>query len=222
LIGFLPLVPTILIWTAFVCSAFYTLYWVARRISNAALVWKYILFGSLGFLGAIGPLEAASGWTLDLPLLVPYGLSLFACLAMFALWARKKATPIPGWRLGLLVGVCTAAVAPFLILWLISQNDLLQDTVSSGRVSPTLTYRITSSQAWGGGRNYSYIFYRNAQSIVWLHRVVSTGRMPCTSDDPVFGLWIVRATPDDHTVSVSCEFGPLQGKSARTTEISVP
>jgi hypothetical protein len=160
------LLPLFLFWSALVCGVFYALYWVARRISNAASVWKYVLFGSLALLGAIGPLEAASGWMLDLPFLVPYGLSLLACLAMFALWANESATRIPGWVLGLLVAVCTAAAGPFLIIWLISQNDLLQDTASSGRISPTLSYRITSSQAWGGGRNYSYILSQCAIGFV--------------------------------------------------------
>jgi hypothetical protein len=164
---------------------------------------------------------------LDLPLLVPYGLSLLACLAMLALWAGEQVTWILGLVLGLLVAVGSAVVLPLLLLLL--QGYLLDSEISSGRISPTLSYRIIPSSRlvlstynWDPQKHPEYILFRNPQWVRWIHRVEARGPMPCVPEHPGLANWIVRAEPDGHTVSISCALDPLQRESTPTAEISVP
>ena len=104
----------------------------------------------------------------------------------------------------------------FVPIWLLFQKD----HTLRGRISPTLTYEILSTQAWGGGRNFTYVIYRNPHAVPWVRRKAADGDTPCTPSDILSDPWRFEPGPGAHTVVISCDvFQQWRDRKVYSTEV---
>lgn len=224
--GSFPLLGVFILWSLFASGVFLALSWALRRVPQGPTMWKPVLVALLCICGAVWPLELFTGWTIGpIPILLYPFTSWSAYLGLLAIWVSSRAKRISGWKLGLVVAVCTGALGPVLLLWLIFDVPASHPRIfSDGRVSPTLTYQITNSNGlrFSGGPYFDFVFYENPRRLPWLQRVKTYGEMPCTPSNPLLDPATVRKGRDEWTVVFSCDEWDERGnRKVETAEVSV-
>jgi hypothetical protein len=204
-----------LIWCGFVAVLFLGLWWVAGQIAEGmSPVFKYVLYSPVLGLAIFGPLQAVSPWKLALPFdpTSIFAVSALAWIAVFAGIVAEKASSLKGWVLGIIVGACALPAGVVVLMLLLQQKE--HDL--HGRISPTLTYEVTSGTTWFEGTTYTYVIYRNPSFASWLRRKAAEATVPCTPVNLRLDPWRFQAGTDDRTVVISCDGF---GRDVYSTEI---
>jgi hypothetical protein len=185
---------------------------LVRELSTPPLRWRArLIIASLALLLA-ALLECITGYYLAI-LFAGIATCIVAIgayyLAMFLLLFGKRVT----WHLNrviAIVGICTPILTAILLpgILLVGLFVVASDTnkpVFCGRVSPTVSYKITADEGFNGGTHYSYAIYRNPHWLPVLEKKVANG--PTLSCDPTSQEVGVRPGKNSNSVSLWCRSG---------------
>jgi hypothetical protein len=202
-------------------------FFAGRKLSTFSQRRRLVVLGGLLCLGSIAPVEAWSGWAVAVPFHgLLYALSVVAyLLAIVAAWVCADG-PLTR-RLGRALSIVLCL--PFCnivfdmlkdpvgaLAVLLVASGMQQQTVSSMRISPTLTYTTgTSHSLWGNTPFQSYEISRNLRLLPLIQKQVGKGPTNCESGQITFSLG-----RDENTLLMSCKLlQPWHGQSALTTEV---
>ena len=198
----------LLVLVLLVFPVFYILcgFWVyLRKVRGLRLVKRIGVALLLLFLISLAPAESLTGYTVSLsfgPALILL-LSVSACLfEVIFVWRESRAFGVAG-----IFAFLAVLVLAFLDLYpWIDQSSISQ--LMSGRLSPTLSYRIVPS-AWGGG-GFAIEEYTNPSRFPIVQMRIASGVLPCggTGDDLRSHRVIpsVSLGPNANTLHVVCVY----------------
>jgi len=155
--------------------------WVyLRKVRGRLLIKRIWVVLLLLFLISLAPAESLTGYTVSLsfgPMLILL-LSVSACLfEVILVWRESRAFGVAG-----LFSFAAVLVLAFLGLFLWTDESSISQLMS-GRLSPTLSYRVVPS-AWSRG-SFEINEYANPSRFPIVQTRIASGNLPCagTEDD---------------------------------------